>query len=390
MKNKFSKLAMVGILVILSSFIVRAEITDVLSNFGEFIFRDVAGLGDYGFKFILWIILFTVFNIGFNKLFEKRPSGIIAFFLSMGTVILIPSGVVAKLFGTYTSVLILLLGLLIPVVGFYFVHNFFGEDNTFHRIMRIILYGLIAYGFAQFLQDPGFVSVNRSSSGFLSDGLVDIAWMGTYIIGFMAFWNILHMFGGDAIGDLVEKVSSKTVREEKKNAKSRHPYDYVKERAIKGREKGKEDMIKKEKEIEKEKNRLANNLRHSLHNLWRFNNKVDHNIDEAIKYIQKNDIEKAKEEVRKAKEFEEREIDYESLVSDLVDEFERFSRGTSLEQKIDSLNNNIKKNLNTIKKGIDMFENRPGLLVLNPLKRACEEIDHGIKGLEILSKEELR
>ena len=146
-------------ILILYSFAVQARVTDIISRFGEFLFRDIPAMGDYGFKFLLWIVLFTLFHYALNKIFDAKPAGVIAFVISLGTVILIPSGAIQRIFGIWMSVILLIMGLLVVGIGFYFTHAYFGGTSRVHRIMRGIVYTIMAYSFAQYLQNPGLVGI---------------------------------------------------------------------------------------------------------------------------------------------------------------------------------------------------------------------------------------
>lgn len=130
------------VLILLSvSVYAQGRITDMMRNMGTFIFEDFGSMGGYGFKFLLWICLFSLFNWGLKRArFDQKVSGIISFSLSLATVILISGEAVIKIFSIYAYIIILILGVFIPLILFWIIHKNFNGEDWGHTLIRSVLY----------------------------------------------------------------------------------------------------------------------------------------------------------------------------------------------------------------------------------------------------------
>jgi len=118
----------------------QTRVTEIFSQIGDFIFRDFGSMGAYGFKFLLWIGLFSIMNYGLRKKLDEKESGVISFVISLATVILIPGDTVIKIFSLYSMIVVISLGVIVPLILFYVVHtNFNGEDFP-HVAIRVVAY----------------------------------------------------------------------------------------------------------------------------------------------------------------------------------------------------------------------------------------------------------
>ncbi|MBD3248632.1 hypothetical protein GF336_01130 [Candidatus Woesearchaeota archaeon] len=129
-------------------------------------------------------------------------------------------------------------------------------------------------------------------------------------------------------------------------------------------------------------------LHRALRRVWKFNKKLKNDIDAALSLFRENRFEEAKQKVEEAKQYENKEIDYEAMINDLTNDLASVSEA-SIKQKITSLNNSIKMNLNKIKEQVNKFNKTPKAITLWPAKRAAEDIEKEILGLEVLEKEAL-
>jgi hypothetical protein len=140
---------------VLSSFTVYAQeegLLDVFQDMGKFLFHDLPMLGDYGFKFLLWICVFALFQWGLSKIphMEKKIAGIISFVLSLASVLLMPSGLVENLFRTYAVIVVFILGVFVPLLLVWVVHKSFQEDTLADHMIKAVTYFVIAYALFTF------------------------------------------------------------------------------------------------------------------------------------------------------------------------------------------------------------------------------------------------
>jgi hypothetical protein len=157
-KRGFILSCLTPVISILSSFSVQAapfnfddasrNITGILSSLGKFLFKDLPTMGDFGFKFILWIILFALFYsvLSLPKFgFKKNVSTTIALALSFGSVVVMPHGIIQTIFNLYSTVIVLVLGLLVPIAAYYLAHAYFKGTSRYDHFMCAIIYGIMCY-----------------------------------------------------------------------------------------------------------------------------------------------------------------------------------------------------------------------------------------------------
>ena len=136
---------LLGVFVLLSTAVAAENaFTNMMKMIGKFIFEDFATMGPWGFKFLLWLVLFAITDYGLKKAdFDNKTSGIIAFVLATGTMILIPGEAITRIFQLYSFLVITSLGVLVPLILFWVIHrNFKGEDAG-HIFVRAALYGIM-------------------------------------------------------------------------------------------------------------------------------------------------------------------------------------------------------------------------------------------------------
>ena len=135
-----------NVLVILSiNVLAQGKITDTLQGIGEFIFHDLGAMGAYGFKFLMWIALFSLFEYGLTKAkFDKKVSGILAFTVSLAAVIIIPGPAIIQIFELYSFILILSLGLIVPLILFWAIHRSFQGEGLGEMMIRAALYFIMS------------------------------------------------------------------------------------------------------------------------------------------------------------------------------------------------------------------------------------------------------
>jgi hypothetical protein len=148
MNKKFLILTIISLtLLIAISFTVYAapvKFTETLSMMGKFLFEDLPTMGDFGFKFLLWILLFALFDFGLKKAhFVPKTAGILSLVLSLGVVIVSPPGMIKYLFNMYWLIVVLILGVLVPIILFWVVHKNFGGNTTPEILLRGVMYIII-------------------------------------------------------------------------------------------------------------------------------------------------------------------------------------------------------------------------------------------------------
>ena len=132
-------------ILMLSASFAEAGVTDTLKKFGEFLFKDLPTLGDFGFKFLMWIILFSLFDFGLKKAkFDNKTAGILSLVLSLATVLVAPAGIIQHIFNTYWLIVVLTLGIVVPGLLFWFVQTHFPGTTRTDYFMRGVIYIILA------------------------------------------------------------------------------------------------------------------------------------------------------------------------------------------------------------------------------------------------------
>ncbi len=155
----------------------------------------------------------------------------------------------------------------------------------------------------------------------------------------------------------------------------------------------------KEKTVEKEKQALTSHrtrrtLIRALRRVYRFNNKAYKDLKRAHQESLKGakaDTGKIMSWLQEAQRFEEKEIDFDSLVGDAVETIEKLAGSRpDLQQKLDVLNKSIQVNLSKIKEQIQKAGTTRNIgalsAVLVSALRASEELRTEILGLEAALK----
>jgi hypothetical protein len=142
--------------LIILPFVSAATQNGVLSIFkelGTFLFKDLPALGDYGFKFLLWIALFALFNFGLKATkLDPKTAGIVAFVLSLLCVLLLKGSAIKGIFATYAVIIALLLGVVIPILLIWAVNTWFPGTTVHGRLLRGVCYLIIAYALFAFVK----------------------------------------------------------------------------------------------------------------------------------------------------------------------------------------------------------------------------------------------
>ncbi len=138
---------LLGVFTLLSTAVYAENaFTNMMKMVGKFIFEDFASMGEWGFKFLLWLVLFAITDYGLKKGdFDAKTSGIIAFVLATGTMILIPGAAIVKIFQLYSFLVIVSLGVLVPLILFWVIHKNFQGDDEGHMFIRAVLYGMMGF-----------------------------------------------------------------------------------------------------------------------------------------------------------------------------------------------------------------------------------------------------
>lgn len=127
------------------------SILPIFKDLGTFLFRDLPTLGDYGFKFLLWIALFALMNFGLKAAkLDDKTAGITAFVLSLLSVLLIPGKTIEGLFRTYSLIIVFGLGVFIPILLAWVIHKIIPADTGLGKVLRGVAYLIIAYALFTF------------------------------------------------------------------------------------------------------------------------------------------------------------------------------------------------------------------------------------------------
>jgi hypothetical protein len=116
------------------------------------LFKDLPALGDYGFKFLLWIALFALFNFGLKKAtLDDKTAGIVAFVISLLSVLLLKGSAIKGIFATYAVLIVLLLGVVVPLLLVWAVNTWFPGNTVSGRLLRGACYLIVAYALFAFV-----------------------------------------------------------------------------------------------------------------------------------------------------------------------------------------------------------------------------------------------
>ena len=152
-------------LILLSSSVFAANrFTETLAMIGKFFFEDIPSMGPYGFKFLIWIVLFALIHMGLKRagdFFKNRTAGIISFVLSLATVILMPNKAVILIFGLYANIVIIALGLIVPLILFWAIHSGFEGEDSWSALIRSVLYFLCAASLFWFVANAKYLLVTN-------------------------------------------------------------------------------------------------------------------------------------------------------------------------------------------------------------------------------------
>ena len=75
--------------------------------------------------------------------------------MSLATVILTPSKMIIHIFGLYSTIFILALGIFIPILLFAIVHKHYNGKNTGDHLLRSAIYAIIGYALFNFAAFAG-------------------------------------------------------------------------------------------------------------------------------------------------------------------------------------------------------------------------------------------
>ncbi|MCH8003086.1 MAG: hypothetical protein IH934_00505 [Nanoarchaeota archaeon] len=146
-------------LVMMSLFsgIVYAEeesfLPDIVEDTARFLFVDLGALSKTApdtfvlySKFIFFILVFSIFYWGASKAFAQnmRVGGTIAFIFAIIGTVMLPKSFMIFIFETYAQVIGFAFGILPFVIGLIISHMVLKGDETWQRILRGIIYILMA------------------------------------------------------------------------------------------------------------------------------------------------------------------------------------------------------------------------------------------------------
>jgi len=154
MKKRVLNISLIFFTLILAVPVVTAAQSGILNVFkqlGQFLFKDLPALGDYGFKFLLWILLFAIFNFGLLKAkLDNKTAGIVSFVISLLSVLMIPSRTIKGLVSTYSFIVVFLIGFFFPLVFVWVAKKIFPGKNRMERFLRGVAYIIMGYAVLMF------------------------------------------------------------------------------------------------------------------------------------------------------------------------------------------------------------------------------------------------
>ncbi|MBW2996447.1 hypothetical protein KY332_04045 [Candidatus Woesearchaeota archaeon] len=242
------------LLIIVSSVVVHAQeerkFTDVLAKMGQFIFKDLPGMGDYGFKFLLWIALFAIIDWGLRKGdFEKKTANIVSLIISLATVILVPGRLITFIFRLYGNIIILALGIFVPLLLLWVIHNKFkdGRVAAFLRGSAYFIIGYALWNFAWYV-----TGVRGEAAEFFMGWASMMGWIqlvGTFFIVLGAFNFLMGFTGEEVMGEFAGKV--REIGETDVGKPGKKLYDAAKKKWHRGEAKVLRNFVREKEELKR-------------------------------------------------------------------------------------------------------------------------------------------
>jgi len=153
-KRVMNLFLLLGMTVLLSSFVQASVFGDILNKMGQLLFLDFLAAGTWGFKFLFWIILFSIINYGLGKAnFDAKVAGTISLTISLIVVILTPGDAIVAVFSIFQKTTILILGIIVPLILGYVIHNLFKGKSSWEIFMRAAMHIIIGYALVTFAQN---------------------------------------------------------------------------------------------------------------------------------------------------------------------------------------------------------------------------------------------
>lgn len=129
----------------------------MIESFGRFVFTDIPQMGDIGFKFLFFIIVFAVLHWGTSRIpnINGRTAGVISFILAITTTILLNDIVIKAIFSTYAFVFLYLI-IFSFVFIFWFLISRLPDDSRFLRAFLCVGAGIALFFFASWVKGAQF------------------------------------------------------------------------------------------------------------------------------------------------------------------------------------------------------------------------------------------
>lgn len=226
------------------SFILSMDIVLAATNYVPQILRDMlkavfitlpkeAQAGTEAFvyysKFLVFIAIYAIFFFGTNKLFKdsRRIAGVVAFIAALISTILIPKAFLLFLFGEYSAVVSILLGLVPVLIGLYLRHKISAEHKAMRSIIMLLV-AVLAIIFGSYM--IGFAGTVSGTDAELYGQVGQWASLGGLFGLIAAFVGFAGAFGGAGStestphgstggNDVVSKAERDAAKEEKKAEK---------------------------------------------------------------------------------------------------------------------------------------------------------------------------
>jgi hypothetical protein len=177
---------------------------EIIEKWAKFLFFDLSDMAKSGSdvfviysKFLFFWVVFAVLFWGASKVFgdNKGIAATLAVIISIITVVMIPKSMMIFIYESYSTVISIAFGLLPFIIGLIIGHRALEGDETWKRILRAIIYILMA------IITFAFVQTLRGLDDRLYIEMAKWAEVGAFISLIVGIWSLFTSIGSGGGSD---------------------------------------------------------------------------------------------------------------------------------------------------------------------------------------------